>query len=432
MPRFRHSTSAGVDLIGVDLTGIVTDDAGAGVLATSAGHTISGTVVDSNSVALSGFSVAIGTATTTTNVLGQFTVNNVTTPYSLVVGGVEPAANTNPGATHVMRLDGLTRLDPVVTFHTITATPTANRSTTLSGSVSSADAFGASQALNVYLPLTTTAMFILSNATNPQAFSGQVVMWAGGAALAQNLHVIGVAGAAYNFYGKIAFTLNDGQMQAVPGIALTAINNVNASATVTAATGAASLYITDVMILDGRPEIISGLGTPITPYGWTHNEPGIPNGLMGREFRSIGAGGSTYATMRGAPGVALGAVTLRVHSTDVAIAGAPSAVARNADFSVTQGAIGAVKLMSFIDYASHSTWTAVYTGTTTKFPDGAAVGVAAPGAGVGLGRTLCEYQDAAVDDTATAGSFARTFLGGATQALFFWGRGNLSMFAFGS
>ena len=361
-------------------------------------RTISGKALSHDGTPMVGFKVAVGAMQTTTDAAGAFSLTVPAGSYDLLVAGTLPA---NTSYAYVTKYVGLTRNDPTVRFDD-DGPDVTNRSVTLSGSVS-----------GIALPLPAGASGIIradpdaghevdfSSTSANLNFTSFTVAWNGVTPLATTVRALFTNGNTVLAYGKAAVTLASGTDMTLPApIAVTTPTTKNLTVTFTAPVGVTGLAQNSAVSLG--PTIAASIsgGTFTSGTLLTMAVPDVPEAsvTLFAHFLKAPRSSSFVRIVGAAADAALGTVAILPPPVAGTLVGAPMQVARDADFPMQAGAIGAVRLTVFA--AASGLYTVVSTSTTVQFPDASPLGVANPATGALISNSIAEYPYAFTDEVA--------------------------------
>jgi hypothetical protein len=339
--------------------------------------TVAGQILDLGGMPVANAPVAIGTQSTTTDTSGHFTIAGVTTPYDLVTW--------NSGQQTAIELKGLTRTNPTIAFAFLTATgdpPLVNQAR-VSGNLSGGDPLSTSGDYT-YLafgsPTISRAVSVINNPFDV------FLEWSGPTSFTGNLHALQFAASApsqpptsFKGYGtKTGVTVTPGAIQSGQDLALASVSTANISGSITLPSAEYSLDSKSLTLAFG-----DGASIPLASDSALAFDYQMPSGIGATGNLSASAtvtGAQTWASASGlAPDTS--GVSLEVHAAALPVlpADGSTGVTTDTDFTWTafDGGLHFVYFEPFSnwDYPSGPSYIVVTSGTTTKIPDLAALGV---------------------------------------------------------
>ncbi len=374
--------------------------------------TVAGQILDQYGTPVANAPVAIETQKTTTDASGHFTIAGVTTPYDLVTVTV-----WNGGQQQGIELRGLTRTDPTIAIATATADPPLVNQARVSGNLSGGDPLSTSGDYTYVTFGSSMASQAVSVINNPFDL---FLEWSGATSFTGTLHALQFAAGAptqlptsYKGYGtKTGVTVTHGATQSGQDLALASVSTANISGSITLPSAAYSLDFTSLTL-----QFADGSGFPLGSDSALAFNYLMPSG--------IGATGnlSAYATVTGGQTSALASglapdtsgFSLEMHAAALQVlpGDASTGVTTDTDFTWTafDGGLHFVEIYpdpdGYDDYPPpFPSYLVVTSGTTTKIPDLAALGI-----GPGL-PTGTKYSWSV---TAQAPSTMDAFTGGSTS-----------------
>jgi hypothetical protein len=336
--------------------------------------TVTGTVLHTGGAPISNLTVAIGSATATTDASGQFSIPNVTTPYDVLLVHVP----SNGPLSGVYK--GLTRPDP--TLFSFGSDASKDRSGGVSGSVTGGDPLSTVNDGTQVAFASPEAFGFAGIAANPYTVD---VKWVGPTATTGNLHAlqwspIGVGTPTeYRGYGVTSgvTVANGGNAQA--NVVMSAVATANIAGSISVPAGFTLQYKTlSIDFSDGASFAIGEDNTAATSFSYL-----VPTGIGSTASvaaqASLSTQGQSMVSLAGIPpGTTNAVVTIPTPAVPVAPADGATGVTGATDFSWT-GLPNAVQVV-FFKAPGKASYYVVTTGTTTKLPDLSARGEPLPAA----------------------------------------------------
>lgn len=386
--------------------------------------TVAGQILDFGGMPVANAPVAIGTKKTTTDATGHFTIAEVTTPYDLVTW--------NSGQQTAIELRGLTRTNPTIAliFTTATGDPPLQNQARLSGSLSGGD------------PLSTSGDYTYVAFGSPMTSQGVSVVdnpfdlfleWSGPTSFTGALHALQFAADApsqpptsYRGYGtKTGVTVTHGVIQSGQDLELASVSTANLS-------GSIALPSPEYSLTSKSLTLTFGDGASIQLLNWADSDLAfnylMPSGIGATGNLSVYAkvtGAESFASASGLAPDASG-VSLEVHAAALPVLPADGGTGVTTDTDFTWTAFdGGLHFVVFGNGGCNwdgcsglPTYIVVTSGTTTKIPDLAALGIG-PGLPTGTSYTWSVSAQAPLTiDAFTGGSTSpvdRTYSSNATD-----------------
>jgi len=335
--------------------------------------TVAGQILDLGGTPVANAPVAIGTQKTTTDASGHFTIAGVTTPYDLVIW--------NSGQQIGIELRGLTRTNPTIAFSFAAADPPFVNEARVSGNLSGGDPLSTSGDYT-YVAFGSPMTNWVSVINNPFDL---FLEWSGPTSITSTLHALQFTASApfqpptsYKGYGTTGVTVTHGATQSGQDLALASVSTAQLSGNITLPSAAYSLASKSLTLAFGDGASIPMGSDSALAFNYL-----MPSG--------IGTTGTliAYAEVTGAQTVASASglapdasgVSLEVHAAALQVLPADSSTGVITDTDFTWTAFdGGLHFVYFFpdseaDDFSLPAYVVVTSGTTTKIPDLAALGV---------------------------------------------------------
>jgi hypothetical protein len=363
--------------------------------------TLTGTVIDSNSVPLSGQTVIITSGTFTKNAVsdstGSFSVANVPTPYDATV--------IDTGGESVVAYVGLTRADPTLTD---LANTTTSQMATLSGVFTGGtfpEIAGIATQLVFVSPQVTYSFSDLGDGTFSS--TSNPIQWLGpstttGSLYALQVHAVADLPADFPGYGSLGpISLQNGESLTGQTMALAPVTAGNISGTISAPTGyPVTQKIAGLMPAPGV--LLGFLSDSSASASFTYTTPSVPDTSIFFEVAAQGVAEDGTVLKKSLSANASG-LTLTIPPPpmqSLPVSGA-STVTAATSFSWTSYPGYFIFLVSPV--GTGPTFAVITAATTATIPDTSAAGIPLPASTAYTWQTYALGPSTSVDAAAASG-----------------------------